>query len=73
MEYFHLGIFVIPWVYLIRKYGSQTQAFFFAFHRFFDTVLHIQLKANDVSFKKDKEKSYLEGLTTDGLTKALKE
>ena len=38
MEYFHLGIFVIPRVYLIRKYGSQTQAFFFVFHRFFDTV-----------------------------------
>ena len=38
MKYFHLGIFVIPRVYLIRKYGYQTQAFFFVFHRFFDTV-----------------------------------
>ena len=28
MEYFHLRIFVIPRVYLIRKYGSQRQAFF---------------------------------------------
>ena len=39
MEYFHLGIFVMPWVYLIRKYGSRTQAFFFVFHGFFDTVI----------------------------------
>ena len=38
MEYFHLGIFVIPRVYQIRKYGSQTQGFFFIFHRLFDTV-----------------------------------
>ena len=38
MEYFHMGIFVTPRVYLIRKYGCQTQAFFFVFHRFFDTV-----------------------------------
>ena len=53
--------------------GPKPRHFFLLFHRFFDTVLHIQLKANDVSFKKDKEKSYLEGLTTDGLTKALKE
>ena len=28
MEYFNLGIFVIPRVYIIRKYGSQSQAFF---------------------------------------------
>ena len=32
MEYFHLGIFVIPRVYLIRKYGSQTQAISFVSH-----------------------------------------
>ena len=31
MEYFHMGIFVISRVYLIRKYGSQTQAFFLYF------------------------------------------
>ena len=29
MEYFHMGIFVIPGVCLIRKYGSQSKAFFF--------------------------------------------
>ena len=47
MEYFHLGIFVIPKVYLIKKYDSQTQAFFFVFHRFFDTVrlLDIQFQS----------------------------
>ena len=39
MEYFHLVIFVIIRVYLIKKYGSQTQTFIFLFHRFFDTVL----------------------------------
>ena len=38
MEYFHLGIFVIPRAYLISTNGSQTQAFFFVFHKFFDTV-----------------------------------
>ena len=38
MEYFHLGIFVIPRVYLISKNWSQTQAFFFVFHKFFHTV-----------------------------------
>ena len=44
MEYFHLGIFVIPRVYLIRKYGSQTQAFCFVFHTFFDTVKVLEPK-----------------------------
>ena len=29
MEYFHVGIFVIPRVCLIRKYGSQNTASFF--------------------------------------------
>ena len=44
MEYFHLDIFVIPRECLNRKYGSQTQAiFFFAFHRFFDTVTSLYL------------------------------
>ena len=38
MKYFELGIFVIPGVCLIRKYVSQTQAFFYVFHFFFDTV-----------------------------------
>ena len=37
MEYFHLGVFVIPRVCLIRKYGSQTQAFFFSFFIDFST------------------------------------
>ena len=31
MEYFHVGIFVILGVCLIRKYGSQTTAFFSIF------------------------------------------
>ena len=31
MEYFHMGIFVIPGVFLIKKYGSQTTAFFSIF------------------------------------------
>ena len=35
MEYFHLGIFVIPRVHLIRNYGSQTQAFFFRISQIF--------------------------------------
>ena len=33
-KYFHMGIFVIPVVCLIRKYGSQTTAFFSAFQCF---------------------------------------
>ena len=44
MEYFHLGIFVIPRVYLIRKYGSQTQAFFFSF--FIDFLIPCIHKVN---------------------------
>ena len=31
MEYFHVGIFVIPGVCLIRKYGSRNTAFFLYF------------------------------------------
>ena len=31
MEYFHVGIFVIPGVCLIRKYGSRKTAFFSVF------------------------------------------
>ena len=38
MEYVHMGIFVIPGSYLIRVYGSVTQAIFFVIHRFLDTV-----------------------------------
>ena len=34
IEYFHLGIFVIPWVCLIRKYGSQNLALFSVFQCF---------------------------------------
>ena len=51
MEYFHLGIFVTPRVYLIRKYGSQSQAFFSVVHRFFDTVWETSFKkAQDIFF-----------------------
>ena len=31
MEYFHVGIFVIPRACLVRKYGSQNTAFFSVF------------------------------------------
>ena len=34
MEYFHVAIFVISRVCLIRKYGSQSTAFFSVFHCF---------------------------------------
>ena len=34
MKYFQMGIFVIPGVCLIRKYGSQTTAFYSAFQCF---------------------------------------
>ena len=51
MEYFHLGIFGIPRVYLVRKYGYQTQAFFFVFHRFFDTVCLRSINQNCQGFK----------------------
>ena len=40
MEYFQMGIFVIPWVYLIRKYGSQTQVFFWFFKKFLTIFEH---------------------------------
>ena len=49
MEYFHLGIFVISRVYLISKNWSQSQAFFFVFHRFFDSVQQEQFEPT-VSF-----------------------
>ena len=38
MKIFCLGIFVMPRANQITKNGSQTQAFFFVFHKFFDTV-----------------------------------
>ena len=43
MEYFHMGIFVIPWVYLIQSenMGPKPRHFFFVFHRFFDTVKYL--------------------------------
>ena len=36
IKYFHMGIFVILGVYLIKKYGCQTQAFFSVFQCFLD-------------------------------------
>ena len=36
IEYFHMGIFVSLWVYLIKKYGCQTKAFFSVFQCFLD-------------------------------------
>ena len=39
MKYFHMGIFVIPGVCLIRKYGSQTTAFFLYFSASRGTVI----------------------------------
>ena len=50
MEYFHLGIFVTPRAYLIRKYGSQSQAFFSVVRRFFDTVFEKTI-LSDLAFK----------------------
>ena len=52
MEYFHLGISVIPRAYLISKNGSQTQAFFFVFHKFFDTVDPSSLKLCIITTKR---------------------
>ena len=34
IEYFHMGIFVILWVYLIKKYGYKAQPFFLYFSFF---------------------------------------
>ena len=47
MEYFYMGIFVIPWVYLIRKYGSQTQAFFLLFSQIFRHRAWIYLRTEN--------------------------
>ena len=41
-------IFVIPRVYLISKNWSQTQALFFVFHRFFDTVCNVGSLTNEL-------------------------
>ena len=47
MEYFHLGIFVIPKVYLIRKYGFQTPEFF---NNFFYTELRLIQEQKNAGF-----------------------
>ena len=39
IEYFHTGIFLIFGIYLIRKCGFQTDAFFLYFSAFKTTVL----------------------------------
>ena len=36
IKYFHMGIFVILGVYLIKKYGCQSKAFFSVFQCFLD-------------------------------------
>ena len=44
MKYFHMGIFLILWVYLIKKYGCQTKAFFSVNQCFLDHIKETQLK-----------------------------
>ena len=55
MEYFCLGIFAIPRVYLFRKCGSQVThnpRQFFVFHRFFDNINEIDINHDKKSISK---------------------
>ena len=49
MKYFSLGIFVMPRTNLIRKNGSQTQAFFFSYFVDFSTPCAIETEG--IGFK----------------------
>ena len=67
----NMGIFVIPRVYLISNYGSQTQAFFFVFHRFFDTVCYqskIQFSRN---FKDSMWFEFFNNLDLNGIKRSI--
>ena len=56
MKYFQTGIFVIPGVCLIRKYGSQTTAFFLYFSASQGTVL-CKIALSRLILQKNKENS----------------
>ena len=45
MKYFHMGIFVILRVYLVKQYGCQTQAFFSVFQCFLDHRADFRLES----------------------------
>ena len=51
MEYFHLGISVIPRVYLIKKYGTQIQAFFSYFIDFLTPCVWVHLRVVNLLFQ----------------------